>query len=147
MTLASKPPIRRKTSTGMTTAISASDWPRLRAGRSESPLMSVALWLNPDIRNRRRPQRPQGCEEPRFPGVGVVDRDADEVAGAVPHVAARRGPRRGVQRGAGQPVLFCLGGRLGEGSGPLLVEPVDVQPRDREELGSTAGNAEPPDQP
>src|SRR2546430_4948670 len=102
MTLASKPPISRKTSTGMTTAISASDWPRWRAGRRERCLISVALWLDPDIGNRRRPQRPQGCEEPGFPGVRVVDRDADEVAGAVPHVAARRRPRRGGW-GAGLP--------------------------------------------
>src|SRR2546423_14008569 len=105
MTVASKPPIRRKTSTGMTTAISASDWPRLRAGRGERSLISVALWLNPDIGNRRRPQRPQRCEEPRFPGVGVVDRDADEVAGAVPHVAARRRPRRGGEWRAVPPLL------------------------------------------
>src|SRR5256885_14873783 len=127
MTLASKPPIRRKTSTGMTTAISASDWPRLRAGRNESPLMSVALWLNPDIRNRRRSQRPQGCEEPRFPGVGVVDRDADEVAGAVAHVAARRRPRRGVERRAVQRVLVGLRDVLGEGAVSVLVELVDVR--------------------
>src|SRR5207249_8405132 len=137
MTLASKPPIRRKTSTGMTTAISASDWPRLRAGRNESPLMSVVLQVKDGIRDRRRSQRPQGCEEPRFPGVGVVDRDADEVAGAVPHIAAGRRPRRGVERRAIQRVLVGLRDVLGEVAVPIVVEFVDVNFVDREELGST----------
>src|SRR3989442_7892694 len=95
MTLASKPPIRRKTSTGITTAISASDWPRLCAGRVERPFISIALWLDPDVRNRRCLQSPQWCAEASFPGVRVIDGDADEVAGAVPHVAAGRPARPG----------------------------------------------------
>src|ERR1700694_4779987 len=106
MTLASKPPIRRKTSTGMTTAISANDWPRLACiGLCERTFISVALWLNPDPGHGRRLQRPEGHEEAAFPGVGVVARDADEVAGAVPHVAARGRPRDGVDR---RPVLLVL---------------------------------------
>src|SRR3979411_2350161 len=110
MTLASKPPIIRNTRTGMTTAISANDWPRLRAGRAERAFISIALWLDPDVGDRRCLQRPQRGEESRFPGVGVIDRDPDEVAGAIPHVAARRRPRRAVERRAVQRVLVDLRG-------------------------------------
>src|SRR2546426_7987008 len=137
MTLASKPPIRRKTSTGITTAISASDWPRLCAGRGEGTFISIALWLNPDVRNRGRLQRPQWCEEAGFPGVRVIDGDADEVAGAVPHVAAGRRPRRAVERRAVQRVLVGPRDILGEVAVPVLVELVDVNLVDREELGPT----------
>src|ERR1700682_5310584 len=107
MTLASKPPISRKTSTGMTTAISASDWPRLRGvGRGDGTfIFLVTLRLDPHVGDGRRLQWAERCEEPRLPGVRVVDRDADEVAGALPPVAARGGPRRAVDGCAVQFVL------------------------------------------
>src|ERR1700737_100311 len=89
MTVASKPPIKRNTSTGITTAISASDCPRLRRIR-RSCLISVALWLQPDIRHGGGAHRSQRGKETGLEGVGVVDRDADEVAGSVAHVPARR---------------------------------------------------------
>src|SRR5437660_5344071 len=136
MTLASKPPISRNTSTGMTTAISASDWPRLRAGRGESAFISIALWLDADIGDRRCLQRPQRGEEPGFPGVGVVDRDADEVTGAVPHVPARGRPRRAVQWRSVQRVFVDLRGIRRQVAVPILVELVDVDLVDREELGA-----------
>src|SRR3989442_9505750 len=132
MTVASKPPIRRKTSTGITAAVSASDWPGFGAGRGERTFISIALWLNPDVRNRRRLQRPQRCEEAGFPRVRVIDGDADEVAGAVPHVAAGRRPRRAVERRAVQRVLVGLRDVLGEVDVPLLVELVDVNPLEPE---------------
>src|SRR5438445_1071913 len=137
MTLASKPPIIRNTSTGMTTAISASDWPRLPAGRGESTFISIALWLDPDVGDSRCFQRPQGGEEPGFPGVGVVDGDPDEVTGAVPHVAARRRPRRPVERRTVQRVLVDLRGIRRQVAVSVLVELVDVNLGHREELGST----------
>src|SRR3982074_151634 len=134
MTLASKPPIRRKTSTGMTTAISASDWPRLRLAFGERTLISVALRLYPDIRDSGRPERSERCEEPRFPGVGVVDSDADEVAGAVPYVAARGRPGRAVERRTVQCVLVGLRDILCQVAVPILVELVDVNLLDGEQL-------------
>src|ERR1700694_1933075 len=88
MTLASKPPIRRKTNTGMTTAISASDCPRIMCRRLRF-FMSVALRLQPDIGDRCSPDRTERGEEAGLPAVGVVDGHADEVAGAVPDVAVR----------------------------------------------------------
>src|SRR5438128_12371004 len=126
MTLASKPPIRRSTSTGRTTAISASDCPRLRVtGRGERTFISVALRLHPDVGDGRRPERPERCEEPGFPRVGVIDGDADEIAGAVPHIAARGRPRSGVERRAIQRVLIGLREILRQVAVPVLVELVD----------------------
>src|ERR1700732_2148327 len=135
MTLASKPPIRRNISTGMTTAISASDCPRLRlSARGEKTLISVALWLQPHVGDGRRPERPERREEARLPRVGVVDRDADEVAGAVPHVAAGGWPWRAVEWRTVQRVLVGVRDVLRQVAVPVLVELVDVNLPDGEQL-------------
>src|SRR5438105_143340 len=89
MTVASNPPMSRKKRTGMTTAISASDCPRWR---DRLFLISVALRLQPHPGHGRRLYRAEGGEEPGLPVVGVVDGDADEVAGSVSHVALGRWP-------------------------------------------------------
>src|SRR5207302_10954325 len=98
MTVASKPPINRKTSTGITTAISASDCPRCpRPPRWL--LISVALRLQPDVGNGGRSHRSQRREVAGLPGVRVFDRDPEEVAGSVAHVAGCGRVGEGGQRG------------------------------------------------
>src|ERR1700738_209538 len=98
MTVASTPPIKRKTSTGITTAISASDCPRLRRIR-RSRFISVTLWLQPDVGHGRGAYRSQWREEAGLEDVGVVDRDADEVARSVAHVPAGGGVGDRAHRG------------------------------------------------
>src|SRR4029077_13427889 len=133
MMVASKPPIKRKKSTGITTAISASDCPRCGWTR-RYPGISVALRLQSHIDIRRRLDRAERGEEAGFPGVRVLDRHADEVAGAVAHIAGGRGPglgrnhRRPIQR-----IPVVSGGIRGQISAAILVELVDVNLGDVEE--------------
>src|SRR6266550_4007968 len=130
MTVASKPPMSRKKSTGMTTAISASDCPRC----VNLFFISVALRLQPHPRHGRRPYRAESGEKPRFPVVGVIDGDADEVAGSVSHVALGRRPwlrrdhRRAIQR-----VAVVVEGVRGQVAVAILVELVDIDFGDVEE--------------
>src|SRR5438132_12726744 len=133
MMVASKPPIKRKKSTGITTAISASDCPR-RGWVRRSLCISVALRLQSHIDIRCRLDRPERGEEAGLPGVRVLDRHADEVAGAVAHVAGGRRPglgrnhRRPIQR-----IPVVPGGIGGQISVAILVELVDVNLADVEE--------------
>src|ERR1700694_3888215 len=139
MTLASKPPIRRKTSTGMIAAISASDCPRF--ARRWMRFISVTLGLQADVRYRRGPNRPERGEEAGLPVVGVVDGDADEVAGAIADVAARRGPRDWSERRPVDLVSVDLARILGQVALPVLVELVDVDLAHGEQLGAANGVA------
>src|ERR1700682_1484508 len=134
MTLASKPPISRKTNTGMTTAISASDCPRVT--RRWFRFMSVALGLQADVRDRSGPNRSERGEEARLPVVGVVNGDADEVAGAIPYVAGRRRPGNRSHRCPVELVAVDIARILGQVALPVLVELVDVDLAHGEQLGA-----------
>src|SRR5881409_469430 len=126
MTVASKPPINKKNSTGITTAISASDWPRRRR-RLWWRFISVALRLQAHVRDRRRSDRSQRREEAGLPGVREVDGDADEVARAVAYVSLSRRPGHGRRhRGAVECVAVVVGGVGRQVAVAILVELVDI---------------------
>src|SRR5947209_18331965 len=85
--VASKPPIKRKTSTGITTAISASDWPRRpRFSRLSWWRISVTPRLQADVNGGVRLYRTQRREESGLPVVGVVDGDTHEVARPIANI-------------------------------------------------------------
>src|SRR5207244_13570236 len=103
--VASKPPIKRKTSTGITTAISASDWPRRpRFSRLSWWRVSVTLRLQANVNGRVRLYRTQRREESALPVVGVVGGHTHDVAHPRANVPRGRRPwfpghhRRPVER-------------------------------------------------
>src|SRR5438477_47115 len=134
MTVASKPPISTKNNTGITTAISASDWPRRR--RRPQWFISVTLRFQAHVRDRRRADRSQRREEAGLPGVGVVDGDADEVARAVTNVALCRRPgHRRRHRRAIERIAVEVGGVGSKVAVAILIELVDIDLRDSEQPG------------
>src|SRR5256885_10582283 len=135
MTVASKPPISTKNNTGITTAISASDWPRRRR-RPQWWFISVTLRFEAHVRDRRRADRSQRREEAGLPGVGVVDGDADEVARAVTNVALCRRPgHRRRHRRAIERIAVEVGGVGSQVAVAILIELVDIDLRDSEQPG------------
>src|SRR5438270_11522131 len=125
MTVASKPPINRKTSTGITTAISASDCPRCRRPPRWF-LISVALRRQPDVGHGGRSHRSQRREEAGLPGVCVVNRDPEEVAGSVAYVAGCRRVGGGGQSGSIERIAVVVAGVRRQVAVPVLVEFVDI---------------------
>src|SRR5437879_4625239 len=133
--VASKPPIKRKTSTGITTAISARDWPRRpRFSRLSWWRISVTLRLQADVNGRVRLYRTQWREESGLPVVGVVDGHTHEVARPIANIARGRRPwfrvdhRRPVEL-----VLVVMGEIRGQVAVAVLVQLVDVDLIDLEE--------------
>src|ERR1700694_4899474 len=137
----SNPPSRRTAMTGIVTASSTSDWPRLLrraiAGVVTSGLLmliSVGLRLQPHVVLGGQDEWSVGDQRPRLPLVLILDGDAHEVARPVGHVAQAGGPWLRVEEGGTEEVVLvdaaaaaAPGGIDGQGSGiGILVQAIDV---------------------